>query len=807
MIGKLPVILLALISCLSAHEPLLSDISPRGGQRGTKLELTCRGDRLQHAHSIITYQKGITSGKPTVVNPKHITIPLTIAADAPLGEHKIRIACTDGTTHLETFWVGQYPIIKEKTESNNSPAEAQPIENNRTVTGVTLKEDVDYYKLHLKQNQTITIEVEAMRLGKAFFDPFIAITDTNGSELISCDDSTILRQDPHLSFTAKAEADYYILIRDSAYEGNANCIYHIHVGDFPRPLSVSPLGAQRGKASTFTSILLDKPALTQQQTFKDPAALQSLYINSGKLSSHTPYQIRVTDYAYLTEKEPNENTKHKSQATTPSAPIAFHGTIQQDNDRDWFRFHAKKGQKIRLKVFARVLGSPLDSLIQIHDAKGKYIAANDDRIQYYPDSKLDYTVPADGDYWVIMQDRLKQGSAHHHYRIELTLQQPSISASLVDDRVQDTQKWKAFNIPQGNRVTYQANVNKVITKEDVELVTGNLPKGIKLRKVRMIDKDTKVLLYLEAEQNAPLSHGLYPLKIRTLDKKLTSNIMSTTTQVPGPNNRVYHTTKDDRIPIQVTPAALAKVELIKPKTAITQSGILPLAIKIHRAKGFDEPVTIYVPWKPAGIGTSSSITIPKGKDTATLYLAADSNAKLGKWDFCIRATFTEKTGTQPGPVHISSNIITIEVAKPLMTGKLALAATEQGVDTAFICDIQPLQKFPGKAKLTLYGLPDGITAQPVEITYATKQIAIPVKVPATARKGKHGNLFCRAVVTINGQKITQTLAQGGTLRVNPPAKIKVTAKPKTETAKKPPTEKNAPPKKPLSRLEQLRKNQ
>jgi len=801
--------MLALISCLSAHEPQLSDISPRGGQRGTKLELTCRGDRLQHAHSIITYQKGITAGKPTVVNPKQVKFPLTIAADAPLGEHKIRIACTDGITHLETFWVGQYPIIKEKNKSNNSPAEAQPIENNRTLTGVSLKEDVDYYKLHLKQNQTITIEVAAMRLGKVFFDPFIAITDVNGSELASCDDSTILRQDPHLSFTAKAEADYYILIRDSAYEGNGGCIYHLHVGDFPRPLSVSPLGTQRGKSTTFTATLLGKPALTVQHTFKESAALQPLYITSAKLSSHTPYQIRVTDFAYLTEVEPNENPKHQSQATTPSAPIAFHGTIQQDNDRDWFRFHAMKGQKIRLKVFARQLGSPLDSLIQIHDAKGKYIAANDDQIQYFPDSKLDYTVPADGDYWVIMQDRLKQGSPHHHYRIELTLQPPSISASLLDFSVQDTQKWKAFHIPQGNRVTYQANVSKAITKEDVELITGKLPKGIKLRRIRMIDKDTKVLLYLEAEKNAPLSHGLYPIKIRTLDKKLTTNIISTTTQVSGGNNRIYHTTTDDLIPIQVTPAVLAKVELIKPKTAITQSGILPLAVKIHRTKGFDEPVTIHVPWKPAGIGTSSSITIPKGKDTSILNLAADSNAKLGKWEFSIRATFSEKTGTHPGPVHISSNIITIEVAKPLMTGKLALAATEQGVDTAFICDIQPMQKFSGKAKLTLHGLPDGITAQPVEITHTTKQIAIPIEVPVTARKGKHGNLFCRAVVTINGQKITQILAQGGTLRVNPPAKVKVKVKEKTKTeiAKKPPTEKKAPPKKPLSRLEQLRKNQ
>ncbi len=806
MLGKISAIILALICSLTAHEPQLSDISPRGGQRGTTLELTCRGDRLQHAHSIITYQKGITAGKPKVINPKHITIPLTLAPDAPLGEHKLRIVCTDGTTLLETFWVGQYPIIQEKKESNNSPAEAQPIENNRTLTGITQREDVDYYKIHLKQNQTITVEVEAMRLGKIFFDPFIAITDARGSELAACDDTDLLRQDPHLSFTAHTEGDYFIYIRDSAYEGGNGHLYRIHIGDFPRPLSLSPLGAQRGQPTTFTSVLLDKPALSQAHTFTANDALQPLYISAGSHAAHTPYQIRVTDFGYLTEKEPNDNRKHKNQATTATIPIAFHGTIDKNNDQDWFRFHAKKGQKIRVQVFARELGSPIDSLVHIHDAKGKYLAGNDDQTQYQLDSKVDYTIPADGDYWIAMLDKLKRGSPHHHYRIELTFQQPSLTASLVDASQQDTQKWKAFNIPQGNRVTYQANISKAITKEDIELISSKLPQGIKLRKVRMIDKDTKILLHLEAEQNAPLSHGLYPLEIRTLDKKLTSKIYSTTTQVSGGNNRVYYTTRDDRIPIQVTPPVLVKVELVQPKIAINQSGILPLEIKLHRAAGFDAPVTIHVPWKPAGIGASSSITIPKGKSTATLNLAADSNAKLGKWEFCIRATFGEKTG----PVHISSNIISIEVAKPLMTGKLALAATEQGSDTAIICDIQPIQKFPGNAKLTLYGLPDGIIAQPVEITQDTKQIAIPVKVPANARKGKHGNLFCRAVVTINGQRITQTLAQGGTLRINPPAKKKVAAAPKKEVIPKPDkpeAEKKTPPKKPLSRLEQLRNNQ
>lgn len=809
MMRNLLVILLVAACYLSAHEPQLSNVSPRGGQRGTEVELVCRGNRLQGAHSVMMYQKGITAGKPKIENAKHVIFPLTIAADAQLGEHKFRIACADGSTHLETFWVGQYPIIKETKEANDSPAEAQLIENNQTLTGVTQKEDVDYYKIHLKGKQTINVEVEGIRLGKVFTDPYIAITDARGSVLAACDDSNHHRQDPYLSFTAFKEGEYYILIRDSSYEGSGNHVYHMHVGDFPRPLSVSPLGAQRGKPTQFTSVQLGKPALNFTQTFIEKEEQQPLYISSGAYSTHTPYQVRVTDFGVFTEKEPNEGHKHQNQANTASVPIAFHGTIQEDGDKDWFRFEAKKGQKIRLQVFANALGSPLDSVMQIHDGKGKYIANNDDAAQHHPDSKMDYTVPTDGDYWVVIQDRLKKGSAHHRYRIELTHQKPSIEASLVDLRPQDSQKWKAFNIPQGNSVAYQATVKKVITKEDVEVLTSRLPKGVKLKKVHIADKDTKVIIHLEADKNAPLSHGLYPLEVRTLDKKLTSKIVSTTNQVMGSNNRIYHTTRDELIPIQVTSPVMVKVRLIQPKIAITQSGILALTIKLERKEGFDDPVTIQVPWKPAGIGASQTITVPKGKDTAILNLAADSNAKLGKWEFCVRAIFTEKAGTYPGPVHVSSNIVTIEIVPPLLTGKLALAATEQGKDTTIICDIQQIEgasKFTGKAKVTLYGLPDGITAQPVEITAGTKQIAIPIKVPANARKGKHANLFCRAVLTVNGHEVTQTLAQGGTLRVNPPSKPKVATKPKAEVAVKSAEEKVAPAK-PLSRLEQLRKEQ
>jgi len=42
-------------------------------------------------------------------------------------------------------------------------------------------------------------------------------------------------------------------------------------------------------------------------------------------------------------------------------------------DEDLFRFTAVKGQKLVFEVTAQQLGSPLDSIIEVYDAKGRIV--------------------------------------------------------------------------------------------------------------------------------------------------------------------------------------------------------------------------------------------------------------------------------------------------------------------------------------------------------------------------------------------------------------------------------------------------
>ena len=160
-----------------------------------------------------------------------------ILPDAELGSHRLRLRTATGITELRPFFVGALPEVAEK-EPNSEFSTPQAIPVNVTVTGVADYEDVDYYVVEAKKGDRLTAEVEGIRLGITFFDPYVAILNSARFELASSDDNALVWQDGAASIVAPEDGKYYIQVRESSYQGNGSCIYRLHVGTFPRPLSV-----------------------------------------------------------------------------------------------------------------------------------------------------------------------------------------------------------------------------------------------------------------------------------------------------------------------------------------------------------------------------------------------------------------------------------------------------------------------------------------------------------------------------------------------------------------------------------------
>ena len=119
---------------------------------------------------------------------------------------------------------------------------------------VVLNEDVDYFAVEAKKGQRLSAEVEGLRLGETFFDPYLAIMDTNRFVLAAADDTPLLRQDCACSVIVPRDGTYVIQVRESAFGGSDRCHYRLHVGTFPRPLAVYPAGGKFGQTLEVTYI-------------------------------------------------------------------------------------------------------------------------------------------------------------------------------------------------------------------------------------------------------------------------------------------------------------------------------------------------------------------------------------------------------------------------------------------------------------------------------------------------------------------------------------------------------------------------
>ena len=149
----------------SAASPSLGGIQPRGAQRGTEAVLTFSGGRLSDAQEVLVYYPGIVVKKLEVVNDAQLKVTATIAPDCRPGEHAFRVRTATGVSEVRTFWVGALPVVEE-VEPNSEFEKPQPVAMNVTVHGVMQTEDQDHFVVECKKGQRLSVEVEAMPVGR-----------------------------------------------------------------------------------------------------------------------------------------------------------------------------------------------------------------------------------------------------------------------------------------------------------------------------------------------------------------------------------------------------------------------------------------------------------------------------------------------------------------------------------------------------------------------------------------------------------------------------------------------------------------
>ncbi|MES2439249.1 MAG: peptidase [Verrucomicrobiota bacterium] len=790
-------ILLASVMRLAAFSPELHLVEPRGGQRGTDVDVRFLGARLEEVKEILFYEPGLTISDIGNNDGRQATAKLHIAPDAVLGEHSLRVRTTSGLSELRSFWVGQFPTVKE-AEPNATFDTAQRIELNTTIQGVAANEDDDYYVCSLKKGQRLSVEVEAMRLGRVFFDAYVAILDPKKFELASCDDTPLLRNDSFASIIAPEDGDYRIVVHEAAYEGTDDCQYRLHIGTFPRPTAVFPTGGKPGETIKFTFI--GDPAGPIKQPVTLPTTANSrfpVFPTGDGLSAPSPHWITVSPMEWVNESAAN----HEIGSATPTSviPCAIHGVLDGDSRSDWFRFTAKKDQNLVFRILARSHRSPLDSVLSIHQTDGKQLAYNDD--QGAPDSSINWTCPADGDYRIQIRDQLDRTGADFTYRIEVTEKSPSIAANLPTVERVNSQKWKTFPIPRGNRYAAVVNVTRENVACDSVFEAGPLPAGVTMHAPAIPKSVTTFPVVFEAASDAPVAGGLHPFSLRSTGDSpaLTGLLTDTIHHVDVNNEGPYHSTSVDRIATAVINEAPFKIDLDAPTVPLVKNGTLGLKVRVTRSTGYAEKISVRFLWNPPGVSGPVTVDIPGDQSEIAYELNANNDAAIAEWQVCVLA----EANTPQGPILVSSALTPLKVADPYISMSLDLAATEQGKTTSMLAKIEVPHPFEGPATVELLGLPHGASCPPQTFTKDQTTLTFPIAVAADSTVGKHTGVFCRVLIPENGTTILHQTAMNSTLRIDAPAPAPVA------TAEAPPAtpaeaQARSEPEKPLSRLEQLR---
>ncbi len=463
------------------EECRLDSIFPSGGQRGTSVKVELRGfgsGFLAPKDLIIDGPPGITVKEVKSINGGTASAVLDIAADAPLGRRWLRVVNErSGLTNFAHFVVGGLPEQFE-VEPNNAADKAQVIQLPVLVNGrIDPAADLDLIRFAGKKDQKFVaaiaahaIDIHGQYKSYGIADFSLELLDADGRTLAAAEDT--LGFDPLIEHVLPHDGEYLVRVQLLNYQGFPEAVYRLTLGEVPYVTGAFPPGVRRG---TETEIELFGPNVSQgtkRVVGKMPATpagvaggtptVLTAPVWQGEVGStwDPSYSLRhvtldqagtsgldvplvVGDLPEMIEAEPNDD---RLQISPIRLPITVNGRFQQANDADWYRVHLEPKQKVQFEIVAqRFIRSPVDTVLQVFDAQGQMVAENDDEA-FEPgyecyhdfkttDSKLVFTAPAAGDFFVRVTEQSGVNGPRAIYRLTIKEDQPDFKLSHFPDAI------------------------------------------------------------------------------------------------------------------------------------------------------------------------------------------------------------------------------------------------------------------------------------------------------------------------------------------------------------------------------------
>ncbi len=468
-------VLLGLLLAAAASDPLygqapsITALWPLGLQPGQSCKLVVRGANLGDARRLWTSVAAEAALDPESTNDAgSATFVLTVPETATPGVAALRVATTRGVSNLVLLLVDDLPGVA-KRGGNRSASAAQELPFPAAVDGACDAEGYDYYRFAGTRGQRVSIDVWARRLGSPL-DPVIRLLDASGKELAYSDDEPGLGPDSRIDCQLPADGQYLIELRDIRYAGGAGHRYRLRLGSFPRVNVPVPSAAAPGTSARLALAGADAEqagtidvAVPADARDRMPLAVR---LPGGQGSTLVNLLVADPQRPEVVEQE----TGNQPAAAQPLAlPAAVTGRFDHPRDRDHYRFTAAKGERIAFRGLTRSLGSPADLLLRVLNEQGAALAEVDDTGT--DEGVLDWTAPADGTYFLAVEDLLRRGGAELAYRVEAEPSVGRFALTLAADK---------FDVPQGGALSVKVAAQRAGYDGPITLELEGAPDGLQL---------------------------------------------------------------------------------------------------------------------------------------------------------------------------------------------------------------------------------------------------------------------------------------------------------------------------------------
>ena len=773
-----------------------------------------------------------TAPRPTAMttpaNQTQWTVKVRVPRDAQTGLYDLRMTGNLGISNPRFLMVRSGSINDKgkpselvETEPNSDVAEAQSLGRGQGMTGtIQTPTDVDYFRIEGTRGQKLTLVLRTSSIDSRLA-PMLELFES-GLELFKSGGRRValgralFENDTILVYIPEKDGPLFVRLTSQAYVlGGPDAFYHLTHATEPVVQGVFPGAIEAGKTEKVTVFgwnLPDaKPASEidpgmekAEVELKAPESATGLVPRTVRLprmafveafeesitgpnGTSLPFLVAIAHDTIVRDNGTNNDWANAQRIT---APCEIAGWFEKKGDRDWYRFAAKRGDRIALETTGDKLGFDLDLQLAVFrfPTPGKKPDAPlldlDDNAEILhpqiffsrtedPTTTL-FTATEDRDYLIRVTHRESELLAGPKcvYRLRVGPQRPGFSVVAIP-----------ANQAQPDGLNFRPGASNALMvfasrrggfSGPIRIEPSALPPGITSEGVTLVPGQRQGLILLGASPRAGESVGMLRLRATaTLGETLSQQEVPTASLLwphPNPNNNqimplLVRLDQGTWVANRDLPSLGATVGAIAEDAHIIgPGGTIDLNLKINRTERFPDAAEITIVGIPnqnsftlKGVLANRPLAVPAGENSVPVTIEARNNIPPGVYNLSLRVHTIEKDDkvrrsvidfTESIPVTYVPNRIFDVTAAPV-------GRWRPGTETTLAITVNRLSQYDGPVRVEVSFAEEGQgTVEPVEIPADQTRISIPVKLSEDLVPNRPVRLTIRSTAKIGSVEKT-----------------------------------------------------